>query len=230
MHHETRGKLTWVEAMPRAICKLMDMPRADGLSPYNIVTGRDRCVGGAPQPVLRECVRASAVYRRQDFIDFKVPSILYRQKVELRRRRNVDCERRQPCALGDKVWVRNPTTPLGPAGGRDELDAKWYGPCEVFSRVGDTTYNVCVDPVGTVKVRARHQLKPYEDDVLTGVVTPLQHIAPRRLSKHSTLTDLDDDDGVCERIVDVRWNPSLKRHEFLVNWLGWSAKDNSYEP
>ena len=28
----------------------------------------------------------------------------------------------------------------------------------------------------------------------------------------------------------VRWNPSLKRHEFLVNWLGWSAKDNSYEP
>ena len=100
-----------------------------------------------------------------------------------------------------------------------------HGPCRVVSRLDDTNYEVETDSEGSIRVRVRHQLKPYEDDVLTRTSVPLHLVVPRRVSKQSSLPDLDADDGMPENILDVRWNPALQRH-----WLGWSEKDNAYKP
>ena len=52
-------------AFPLALRLMMDMPRANGMSPYDIVTGRDRRWGGVLHTPSRECVGAPTILQRR---------------------------------------------------------------------------------------------------------------------------------------------------------------------
>ena len=230
--HSQKG-LNWVEALPLALRTMMDMPRVNGLSPYRIVTGRDRPRGSIPYGVSRECVAATAFVERQRYVEKEVHVALMR--VQQQRQKEVNAGRvpRQPFKPGDKVWVRAPTTPLGLAGDRDEFDVRWYGPCLVTQRQGEQTYEVQVGERATggmhCKTFPRRFLRAYEDDALTGEALPLYYVQPKRRG----LDEYDEHDptsGIPEKILDDRWNAALSRREFLVKWKKCDSSQNSWEP
>ena len=88
--HSQQG-IKWVEAFPQALRIMMDMPRADGLSPYRILTGRDRPMGNIPYVTSRACVAATAIMERQRYIEENVHQVL--RRVQLRRQRVVNSGR-----------------------------------------------------------------------------------------------------------------------------------------
>ena len=55
--------------------KLHDVPGVTGLSPYEILFGRDRPVANIPFPQMRECEDALAFFERQKEIDAKVTGV-----------------------------------------------------------------------------------------------------------------------------------------------------------
>ena len=55
----TDGTVNWVEALPRVLRIYHDTPGESGISPYQIVFGRERHLAGAPYEPLRECESAN---------------------------------------------------------------------------------------------------------------------------------------------------------------------------
>ena len=230
--HSQQG-INWVEAFPQALYVMMDMPQAHGLSPYRIVTGRDRPMGSIPSATSRECVAATAFIERQRYVEENVHQVL--RRVQLQRQREVNSGRvsRMPFRPGDKVCLRLPTTTLGLAEDRDEFDVRLYEPYLVTSRLGETTYEV---QVGERSGGNKHCktfpwrfLRPYEDDMLIGESIPLLYVQPKRRGPDD-LDEQDPSSGISERIVDARWNEALNRKEFLVKWKHCDMSQNSWEP
>ena len=102
----------------------MDMPRADGLSSYLIVTGRDPPMGNISSVTSRQCVAATPFIERQRYIEENFDQVLRRIQLQLQREVNLGQVSRTPLKPGDRVWVRSPTTALGLAGDRDEFDVQ----------------------------------------------------------------------------------------------------------
>ena len=221
-----------MEAFPQALRIMMDVRRADGLSPYRIVTGHDRPMGSIPYATSRECVATTAFIERQRYVEENVHQVL--RRVQLQRQLEVNAKRvsRTPFRPGDKVWVRSPTTALGLAGDRDEFDVRWYGPCLVRSRWGEKTDEVQVGERSGggahCKTFPRRFLRPCEDDMLTWESIPLHYVPPKRRWPDG----LDEDhpsSGIPERIVNARHHDALNRKQFLVNWKHCDASQNSWE-
>ena len=154
------GGVNWVEALPRVLRTYHDCPGESGLSPFQIVFGRDRNLAGQPYEVERECEGASSFFLRMEALDRQVAAELNCQhEVEARR---LNAHRPVPTAFkaGDLVWVLRPRTTQV-----SKLDTWWVGPAKVEQRIGDLSYRVRVKPDLVHDVH-RDQLKPYVEDVL----------------------------------------------------------------
>jgi transposase InsO family protein len=68
--------LLWMEALPRALMIHHDLVGEAGLSPYQIMFGRDRPLAGIPYSPERECEDALEFFRRMERIDRMVSSHL----------------------------------------------------------------------------------------------------------------------------------------------------------
>ena len=123
-----------MEAFRKALRIMMDTPRADGLSLYRIVTGRDRPMGSIPYATSREFVAASAFIERQQYVEETVHQVWKPVQLQCQWEVNAGRVSRTPFRPGNKVWVPSPTTALGLAGDREEFDVRWYGPCLVKSQ------------------------------------------------------------------------------------------------
>ena len=56
----------WVELLPKALRHIHDTPGEHGLSPYEIVFGRERPLGGMPYRVVRETFEATEFLDKMD--------------------------------------------------------------------------------------------------------------------------------------------------------------------
>jgi len=65
-------KVNWVEALPRVLDRIHDLPGETGLSPYEILFGRTRPLSGLPLPVPHECEDAMQFFKRMADTDEKV--------------------------------------------------------------------------------------------------------------------------------------------------------------
>ena len=181
--HSQQG-INWVEAFPQALRIMMDMPRADGPSPYRIVTGRDHPMGSIPHVMSRECVAATSFIERQRYVEENVNQLL--GFVLLQHHGEVNSGRisKRLFKPRDKIWVRSPTTALGLAGDCDEFDVGLLGPCLVTNHLGEMTYEVQVGERSGgskhCKTIPRRCLRPYKDDMLTGESLPLHYVQPKR--------------------------------------------------
>ena len=105
---EVCPELSWVEALQVAVNHIHDTPGECGLSPYEIVTGRQRLIQGIPIPVQRECQDAFEVLENQRKVGQKVANAfnLLHQKIA----EKFNANRPQTCAfqVGDCVWFRRP--------------------------------------------------------------------------------------------------------------------------
>ena len=77
-----RKHTNWVENLPRVIRAYHNTPKESGLSPFQVVFGRDRYEAGAPYETLHECEGAKQFFDRMEELDRQVaePSINFMRK------------------------------------------------------------------------------------------------------------------------------------------------------
>ena len=126
--------INWVSALPRVVRLIHDTPGESGLTPYEIVFGRQRYLAEVPYKNPRECEDALKFFERMNQTDTHVANLLnswHKSQAETvnRRRREL-----QPIPVGSLVWYRRPPGTGG------KLDSRWLGPCEVQAREGEHSY------------------------------------------------------------------------------------------
>ena len=118
------NNINWVEALPRVLFSYHNLPNETGLSPYNILFGRERTDIGLPLLPHYECEDSTLFFDRMEILDqnnSKQFNILQESKADqINKSRN----QRNPFEEGDSVWY------LRPQGvGGSKFESLWLGPC-----------------------------------------------------------------------------------------------------
>ena len=214
------GITNWVEALPRALWHIHGLPGESGLSPFQIVFGRDRNEAGVPYPPLRESENARQFFDRMNQLDHTIADTLNRQHLQTQRRLNASRQRPRKYHPNDIVWVLRTKASL-----TDKLDSKWIGPARVLERLGEDSYNVLLKPNMTFEVHAAH-LKPFVTDQPPSTILEedLYHFLPT----HKVL-DTTPGEWNVEAIIRHRKGKDGKP-EFLTRWEGHEPHEDSWEP
>jgi hypothetical protein len=212
------AKANWVELLPTAIRQIHDIPGESGLSPYQIVLGRNRPYANLPYLPLREAHDATTWLAHMTTLRQTVADRL--NALHEKRTEGVNKNRREPptLAVGDKVWYRPERQP-----GTDKLEPKWKGPGVVASRVGDHSYLIELRP-GARQPAHRSQLKPHTEDVYAGEPFPLYYLTGKAQELEAT-----PDEWNVGSIDGHRLGPKGGL-EFLVRWEDWDPSDRRWEP
>ena len=159
-------KISWVEALPRALVYLHDARGETGLSPYEIIFGRPRHIAGLPYDPPRECEDSQEFLERMKKIDTWVAQKLNEMHEKLAKRINKNRKDGDILQIGAKVWYRRPE------GSGDKLDSRWLGPALVKAREGARSYLIELKPGMEIKAH-RSFLKGYVEDIFNGQPIPL---------------------------------------------------------
>ena len=214
---QNEENLTWVEMLPLVVDKLHDVPGVSGLSPYEIMFGRDRPMANIPLPQLRQCDSAMRFFQQQKEKDEKVARILNEIHEKATERYNATKRTPEVFQAGDTVWYKRPEK------SGNKLDTRWIGPCKVTGRRGTNSYEVRVKENLVMDINAG-DLKRYVPDRFNG--------DPVRLFYHRrTVTDFDaaPDEGKVDRILGHKRDKDGK-YWFKVKWEGFSESDATWEP
>ena len=137
------GEVNWVQALPRALRIFHDTHGPGGLSPYNILFGRDRNVQGIPYTPQRFSEDARDFFQRMETLDTLLAHSLNEEHGRAMERSNRAKQLRDPFGVGDLVWLyRAPSMSSA-----SKLQAKWTGPLRVEKCTGEHSYEV-VDKAG----------------------------------------------------------------------------------
>jgi len=206
----------WVEILPIALKHLQRTPGESGLSPYQILFGRDPLPPGIPSLPVQECADASTFFCRISALDKKVSDILNALHAKNFETLNKNRKNPTPFEVGQKVWV------LRPRGlSADKLQSWWVGPCPIVKRVGEMSYEVEIKPGHVISLH-RSQMKQHFDDEFSSEKLEMFHFQP-------TKEDFDSgmDEWEVEKIFKHRLN-KFGKLEFLVKWKGF--EDLTWEP
>ena len=164
----TDDKLNWVEALPRVLRIIHDTPGESGLTPYEILFGRERFLAHVPYDPPRVCEDAQEFFEHQDEVDQKVANVL--NSLHERRANSVNARRKDSKALpiGTLVWYRRPEGTGG------KMDSRWLGPCEVTRREGEHSYEIRTGQKTFIKAH-RTFLKEYWPDTHSEECKPMYH-------------------------------------------------------
>ena len=208
--------LCWVQALPRAIRLLHDVPGPAGISPYQILYGRERPYAGVPYEAPIMSPDAVSFFQEQAEMDRKVARVL--NDLHQERAEKVNAWRRNPGALvpDQKVWWLRPRGRPG-----EKLETYWVGPCRVIRRVGEHSYVVETRPGHQIDAH-RCQLMAHVEDIYSGRPLALFHY-----KQAAPELDLAVDEWVVDKIVAHRRNGAGDL-EFHVRWLG--SEELTWEP
>ena len=209
--------LNWVEALPRVLRMYHNTPGEAGLSPFQIVFGRDRYEAGVPYEIARECEGTQQFFDRQDHIDKIVAKTLNEEHKIRQKSLNETRKKCAPYQKGDLVWVLRPRS----SPQTTKLDTWWVGPTEVLGRNGDQSYLVQISPNRTFEVHASH-MKPFTEDKISGEPTQLYHFLPTHEEFGVTPHEWTVDSILKHR---KKKDGSL---EFLTKWEG--SDETTWEP
>ena len=200
-------KLTWVELLPRVLDRLHDTPGEGGLSPYQILFGRNRPLAGVPYEPPHCCEDAVDFFHRMAEVDVKVAARLNGLHAQQVARTNAGRKSGEDLRVGDKVWY------LRPPDAGNKLDTKWIGPVPIVAREGEHSYVVETKPGHRVSA-LRKALKLCVPDNFGGEPVPLfyhQRTVPD--------PDAEPDEWRVEKILGHRKNAS-GGEEFKTKWEG----------
>jgi hypothetical protein len=123
-----------VELLPAALDRIHDTPGESGLSPYQIVFGRDRPLANKPYEPPRECEDAQQFFERMKKIDKQVADKLNEMHKKEVDKVNLAREELTPFKVGDLIYYRRPEK------SGSKLDSRWIGPAVVRAREGESSY------------------------------------------------------------------------------------------
>ena len=206
--HITNPRRNWFEEMWPALKAHHNTPTPGGLSPHQILFGRDPLGRGLPLSGDGMAMDAKEFFARQEQTARDIRQQLEKEHAE--RQKSAPSSTAQKFRVGDPVWVIRPR-PMG-----THRTKTWFTPGEVVRRIGEDTYRI---KVGHGQFRERHesQLRVREPD-LRG-----QHVS---LSCAAHEADSDDDyaeqdDYTVEKILAQRPKASAPGGlEFKVRWRG----------
>ena len=155
-------KMTWVEALPRVLYCYHNTIGETGLSPFQMVFGRDRVEVGLPVQIPRECEDAQTYFDRLAELDKSIATLMNKRLRSIAARLNSTKTRKKPFKEGDKVWWLRPRPGVGSG-----LETWWLGPCRVTAREGPSSYTILAKPK-TFQGVHRDQLKPHVVDEVSG--------------------------------------------------------------
>ena len=215
LHQEE--KLNWVQALPRALHLHHNMVGTAGLSPYQIVFGRQHPSTVLPFTPVRLCEDASHFFDRMTEIDSLVSQALKAKHQAESTRNNASLPTRESYAVGDLVWVLKPRS----LSSQSKLEARWHGPLQVLARLAQHTYTVTDRHHSQLKVHC-DQLKPYFP---LGEVGELSGLEGWDCALDKIIGSRDTEEGETEYLVC--WlgkpTPSWSPHSVLLS-LGWQHK------
>ena len=150
------GELNWVQALPRALRIFHDTVGVAGLSPYNILFGRDRGVQGIPYTPQRFSEDSQDFFDRMEAQDRKIAELLEGEHRKILARDNQAKTPREPFEVGDLVWLARAPSLSSEA----KVEPRWTGPLEISKRTGERSYEV-LDKKGVSTMAHVDQLKKY---------------------------------------------------------------------
>ena len=157
--------MDWFDSLPQVVDRIHDVPGEGGYTPYQIIFGRDRPLGGVPYSPPRFSEDAEDFIQRIKDVEESVARKLnekHRKQAEQVNKGRKDAPRLKP---GDKVWYRRPE------GTGEKTDSRWLGPGVVVEQVGQGSYRVQVEEDRVVEAPEKF-LKRYVED-LVGEGVPL---------------------------------------------------------
>ena len=189
--HITNPRQNWFEEMWPALKAHHDTPTPGGLSPHQILFGRDPLGRGLPLSGDGMAMDAKEFFARQEQTARDIRQQLEKEHAE--RQKSAPSSTAQKFRVGDPVWVIRPR-PMG-----THRTKTWFTPGEVVRRIGEDTYRI---KVGHGQFRERHesQLRVREPD-LRGRHLSLDY------AKHEADSDdhyAEQDDYTVEKILAQR--------------------------
>ena len=209
-------KINWVEALPQTTDRIHDVRGEGGLSPYEILFGRERPLAGIPYTPPRECEDALQFFNRMTEIDRKISETLNNLHKIQAQRTNQHRKDLEPLKLGDIIWYKRPEN------SGNKIDSRWIGPGVVKAREGERSYLIEIKPGVQMKAH-RSFLKPYTEPEVQGRGVPLYFY--RRTEPEE---DAMPDEWEVEKIVAHRKRGG--EWEFLTKWEGYSEGEETWEP
>jgi hypothetical protein len=209
--------LNWVHALPRVVNALHDTPGESGLSPYQILFGRERPLARLPYKPVRECEDAISFFDRQRQVDKKVAEVLNMEHKKRQERINRSRPHLTPFEIGTHVWC------LRPEDSGTKLDSRWVGPAEIIGREGADSY-VLQMKGGSTQAVPRKFIKEYIEDTQLGTSIPL-HIHRRT----EVEADVAPDEWEVEEIIKHKKGKDGVL-QFLTWWKGSSRECATWEP
>ena len=216
--HITHPRRNWFEEMWPALKARHDTPTLGGLSPHQILFGRDPLGRGLPLSGDGMARDAKEFFARQEATAQDIRQQLEKEDAE--RQTSAPSSTAQTFRVGDPVWVIRPR-PLG-----THRTKTWFTSGEVVRRIGEDTYRIKVGH-GQFRERDESQLRVREPN-LRGQHVLLDYAA------HEADSDDDyaeQDNYTVEKILAQRPNASAPGGlEFKVRWRGYGPSHDTWEP
>ena len=195
-----------------------DTPTPGGLSPHQILFGRDPLGRGLPLSGDGMAMDAKEFFARQEATARDIRQQLGKEHAE--RQKSAPSSTAQTFRVGDPVWVIRPR-PMG-----TQRTKTWFTLGEVVRRIGEDTYRI---KIGHGQFRERHekQLRVREPD-LRG-----QHVALDYAAHEADSDDnyAEQDNYTVEKILAQRPNASAPGGlEFKIRWRGYGPSHDTWKP
>ena len=216
--HITNPRRNWFEEMWPALKAHHDTPTPGGLSPHQILFGRDPLGRGLPFSRDGMAMEAKEFFARQEATARDIRQQLEKEHAE--RQKSAPSSTAQTFRVGDPVWDIRPR-PMG-----THRTETWFTPGEVVRRIGEDTYRIKVG-LGQFQERQESQLPVREPD-LRGKHVSLDYAAHEADSDDNYA---EQDDYTVEKILAQRPNASAPGGlEFKVRWRGFGPSHDTWEP
>ena len=224
--HLTNKRRNWFEEMWPALKAHHDTPTLGGLSPHQILFGRDPLGRGLPLSGDCIAIEANEFCGRQETAAREIRQQLEKEHAE--RAKTAPKSAARKFRVGDPVWVLRPR-PLG-----THRAKTWFTAGEVVRRIGEDTYRI---KAGHGQFRERHesQLRVCEHDI-RGQHVSLDYTA-HEADSDDDYTEQDDYIHIYTYIYTVE--KILAQHpkglapggvEFKVPWRGYGPSHDTWDP
>ena len=150
--HADEG-INWPECLASALRVIHDTPGISGMTPYQILFGRERNMPNLPYEAPKDCEDAQTFLLRMQQVDEQVARLHNEAHEKQARTENLKRPEAEVFQKNQWVWYRRPER------SGDKLDSRWLGPAVVLRRVGENSYEVQITDSGTIRAHTSF-LKP----------------------------------------------------------------------
>ena len=196
-------EINWVEGLPRVLRLMHDLPDPEtGVSPYQLVFGRERSLGGLPYLITRSHPEAEEFFdgiaKLDEFALKFLQKSVYQQELALNKRRPMLIDFK----VGEWVFVQRPTAYAGP-----KMQTSWMGPYQLVARTGEHSFTVHINPKVAQEV--------HWDQIKKCISHPdIEKLYPTVYRRGEPIVSIPE--ANIKKILDTEWDDDGLH--FLVEW------------